>query len=85
MTTDEANCTRPAEYSQELAMQIHDRLVEGQSLRTICADPVMPDRATVSEWLAQRPRFRDICRMARESCAYLLMDDALEIVDDRVM
>jgi hypothetical protein len=39
---------RPVEYTDEIGMAICGRLVEGESLRAICAvGPGMPDKATV--------------------------------------
>jgi hypothetical protein len=34
-------------------MTICERLIEGESLRAICTDPVMPDKATVLSWISQ--------------------------------
>jgi hypothetical protein len=56
----------PIEYTAEIGMTICDRIVEGESLRTICADPGMPDKATVLDWLARHKEFRDAYTFARE-------------------
>jgi hypothetical protein len=40
-------------YDVEIAETICERLVNGESLRAICADPAMPARATVFRWLAR--------------------------------
>jgi hypothetical protein len=82
MATDESNSACSMEYSEEIAWEIHDRLLEGQSLRTISDDPAMPDKASLSNWLAQHPDFRDIVKSGREARAFLLIDE-IEIVDDR--
>jgi hypothetical protein len=34
-------------YTTEIAETICNRLVDGESLRAICADPAMPSKATV--------------------------------------
>jgi hypothetical protein len=49
---------RPPGYSAEIADTICNRLAGGESLRAICADAGMPDRATVSRWLARDEEFR---------------------------
>ena len=49
---------RPSHYSAEIADTICDRLAGGESLRAICADAGMPDRATVCRWLARYEEFR---------------------------
>jgi hypothetical protein len=48
----------PFDHSDEIAMTICCRLVEGESLRAICADPTMPAKATVCRWLARNAEFR---------------------------
>ncbi len=48
---------RPSLYTESLAARICRRLAEGESLRAICADKVMPDKATVLRWLADEGRF----------------------------
>jgi hypothetical protein len=37
---------RPSDYCAEIPMTICDRLTAGESLRAICADAGMPDKAT---------------------------------------
>ncbi len=61
---------------------ICDRLAGGKSLRAICADPVMPARATVFRWLARYPKFRRSYAIARDCQMEDLMDEMLEIADD---
>ena len=46
-TNDQPKRGRPSDYSAEIAEAICDRLVNGESLRAVCADPAMPARATV--------------------------------------
>ena len=47
-------------YDREIAETICDRLVNGESLRAICADPAMPGKATVFRWLASNQEFRQL-------------------------
>ncbi len=52
---------RPSLYTEALAAKICRRLAEGETLRAICRDTAMPDKATVLRWLADKKRadFRD--------------------------
>lgn len=72
------------EYTQELADKICTRLVEGESLRSICADPDMPAKSTVMGWLARNEHagFVDQYTRAREMQADALFDEVLDIADD---
>src|SRR5271169_4511560 len=57
---DQPKYGRPSAYSDKIAEAICDRLVDGESLRAICADPGMPARATVFRWLASNQEFRNL-------------------------
>jgi hypothetical protein len=70
---------RPVEYTAEIGRAICDRIVEGESLRAICADLGMPDKASVLDWLARHKQFRDEYTLAREFQAEDLLDEILEI------
>src|SRR5262249_61792782 len=77
---------RPSRYSHEIADTICERLaVEGESLRTICADPAMPTKSTVFRWLARYEEFRDMYGVAREWQTTVLGDEAIQIARDRNM
>jgi len=58
---------RPSVYCDEIAMTICDRLTEGESLRAICRDAGMPDKATVFRWIARHDVFRREYALAREA------------------
>ena len=73
---------RPSDYSAEIADTICDRLAGGECLRSICGDAGMPDRATVSRWLARYEEFRGLYGFAREYQAECLVDEILEIARD---
>jgi hypothetical protein len=62
--------------------KICERLVNGESLRAICADPAMPARATVFRWLARNQEFRRSYALARQCQAEDLADEILKIADD---
>jgi hypothetical protein len=74
---------RPTEYTAEIGLEICGRLVGGEGLRAICADPAMPDRATVQRWLACHKEFCHRYASAREEQADDLYGETIEIADDR--
>jgi hypothetical protein len=69
-------------FSQEIADTICERIADGESLRSICLDEDMPNKATVFRWLARHPEFCDQYARARETQADALFDDILDIADD---
>jgi hypothetical protein len=73
---------RRSAYSDKIAEAICDRLVDGESLRAICADPRMPAKATVFRWLASNQEFRRSYALARECQAEDFAYEILEIADD---
>ena len=72
---------RPSIFTQELAETICDRIAEGESLRRICLDSDMPDKATVLRWCDRDPQFRESYAMALEWRCDMLLDEILEIAD----
>ena len=69
-------------FTQDKADAICERIADGQSLRTICADEGMPSTSTVCKWLAEQPSFSEQYARARELQADALFDEILEIADD---
>ena len=63
-------------------MTICLRLVNRESLRSICADPRMPAKATVCRWLARNQEFRRWYALARACQVEDFANEILEIVDD---
>ncbi|WP_368086130.1 hypothetical protein [Nitrosospira sp. Nsp13] len=43
---------RPALFTPEMANAICDRLINGESLRSICRDETVPHQATAFRWIA---------------------------------
>ena len=72
---------RPTKYNEQLATNIIDRLINGESLRAICTCEDMPDKATIFRWLASNSEFCDQYKLAREIQADMLADDLLNIAD----
>lgn len=70
------------EFSQEVADAICERLSDGKSLRSICADDTMPSKTSVFRWLADNATFRDQYARARELQAETLVDEIVDISDD---
>jgi hypothetical protein len=73
---------RPTKYTKEIGETICGRLVEDESLRSICAEPGMPAVPTVSSWIANNGEFRDIYALAREFQAHCILDEVIELVDE---
>ena len=69
---------RPTKYTPELTNRICERLAGGESLRAVCRDETMPDRATVLRWLGDdKAEFRDQYARAREAQAEVIADEIL--------
>lgn len=75
---------RPTLLTYPLVNKICARLAEGESLRGICADKDMPDKATVMRWLAANTEFRDQYARAREVQADFWAEQIIEISDTPV-
>jgi hypothetical protein len=73
---------RPTEYAKEIGETICGRLVEDENLRSICAEPGMPDVATVSSWISNNGEFRDMYALAREFQAHCIADEVIELADE---
>src|SRR4029077_18002250 len=79
---DQPKDGRTPGYDVGIADTICERLVNGESLRAICADPTMPARATVFRWLASNQEFRQLYALARQCQAEAFADEILKIADD---
>ena len=66
---------RPSNYNPEIAREICAGIADGRSLRSVCKDAGMPDKATVCRWLALHDEFQ-----TRYACARNLQEEA--IADD---
>lgn len=80
--TAKSKAGRPTTYSQDLAEMILARLEDGQTLKQICEDPIMPGARTVAGWRFEHPDFGK----QLESVHYVIADTAvaevLQIADD---
>src|SRR4051812_14958854 len=74
------------EYDKAKTMAlICERMIEGQSLRSICREDGMPGKTTVMRWLGEDDEggaLRDQYARAREAMADAMAEDILEIADD---
>lgn len=73
---------RPTKYSQELADKICERMISGESLRHICADPDMPVKSTVLLWASKHEEFADQYTRARALLMDHWADEIIDIADD---
>lgn len=73
---------RPSVYSEETADAICELIADGKSLRSICDDEGMPDKATVFRWLVSHADFATKYALAREAQADSLVDEMTDIADD---
>lgn len=73
---------RPSDFTPEVANEICERLIGGESLREICEDGHLPSARTVHRWLVVNEEFRQQYAHAREAQADTLFDDILDIADD---
>lgn len=71
---------RPSKYSPKLADEICERIADGESLKSICNDEHMPNKATVFRWLSDEA-FRDKYERARDAQADALADEIVDIAD----
>lgn len=76
---------RPTTYKPSTGKEICARLMQGLSLRQICKDEKMPDKATICRWLADREKYQEFCdqyALAREIQAEMMADEIMDIADD---
>lgn len=64
-----ASAGRPSKYSDKIADEICERMVNGEEIVKICLDEDMPSRTTVYRWMAERPDFGARIARAREGLA----------------
>lgn len=75
------NIGRPSDYNEELAKQICNLILEGNSIRAICSFVNMPHIATVMRWLSDNHDFAQHYALAKQQFAEFLFDEILEIAD----
>lgn len=70
-------------YTQETADRICELISSGKTLTWICRQPDMPGRRTVGDWRRAHPDFDAAYKQAQEDGCHALLDETLEIADDR--
>lgn len=75
---------RPSDYSEELAAEICELIIEGNSLRTIASLPDMPAVSTLWRWVSDNKQFQDHYARAKELQAEGLVDEMVQIADSAV-
>lgn len=75
---------RPSKYTDELAIEICERIALGESLKHITDDETMPSRSTVHSWLldGQHKEFLDNYERSRELQADVYADEMDDIAHD---
>jgi len=74
---DNGNSYTPEQIDRLLAL-----LADGQSLRSVCSKPDMPNKETVFRWLRTDEEFEARYRVAKQESADSLVDEMRDIVDD---
>lgn len=70
-------------YNEEIGAYICGELVEGRSLKEICAEEGMPSRMTVYNWILRNEKFKEAYTLARMDQADTLADEIISIADDK--
>lgn len=72
---------RPSKYSDEMAEKICEKIANGRSLRSICAEDGMPTTSTVCKWLIENKEFSEQYTRARDKQADYFAEEIIEIAD----
>lgn len=67
---------RMVQYSVEVANKILSRVIEGETISSICRDIDMPHRMTIYLWIKNEPLFAEAFNLARYMAADHLFDEA---------
>lgn len=76
---------RPPLFNQALADRVCERLLNGEPLARICADPDMPNYSTVWRWENENPDFRQQSARARINGTNYMADDCIRLADDQTI
>lgn len=75
---------RPSAYTDALGKDICERIANGESLRSICAEDGMPSQSMVYRWVLSDEAFRENYRVARE-CQLEKWADELVLMSDAAL
>ena len=70
------------ELTDDLVNKIVDGIMDGMSVRQICAAEDMPDNRTVQRWIASNAEFAAKCARARELQADNIFEEMQEVADN---
>lgn len=76
------NPGRPTLYTPGMVTEICRLVQKGCSLRVIAAQPGLPSKSKMLEWLAKYPDFRETFDAAKQVAATGLVDEIIDIADD---
>lgn len=72
---------RPTKYNGDLIENICEKIANGRSLRSICAEDGMPTTSTVCKWLIENKEFSEQYARARDKQADYFAEEIIEIAD----
>lgn len=73
---------RPTKYSPELAQDIYNRIIEGESIPKICRSEEMPSRVTLWQWMQDKEDFLTLITKARRARAAYYVDELVDIAEE---
>ena len=73
---------RPTIYTDELGLDICKRIAEGESLRKVADDDLMPNRSTIHDWILTNESFSNQYEKAVNVRTDNMADDLNEIADN---
>jgi hypothetical protein len=73
---------RPCEFTDEIFTEICGRMSDGKTLRQICKDPQMPNRATVLRWVKNDDGRKRLYEQARQACMDWYADEIIDVAWD---
>lgn len=73
---------RPSSYTDEVGYEICGRIIEGESLRSICKSDEMPSLATIFNWLHHQPSFLEHYTRAKAEQADTNAEDIQQLAHD---
>lgn len=71
----------PFEWTEEMEVEIFDRIAKGEAIRNICTDDWLPSWATVNKRLAEDEVFAARYARSREEQADAIFDEVQAIAD----
>ena len=81
MSDTKRKAGRPTDYTKDMADNICEKIANGRSLRSICAEDGVPPMKTIYRWLEANEEFRHQYARAREKQADYFAEEIIEIAD----